>query len=153
LKLQWNHLTTATTQTDFGDPVNGTTLVALCLYRDDDTLIRGFVIDRATQLCDGKPCWVAKSTTGYAYKDKTGVADGIVKLNFKSGTAGGGKAAGQGKNNAAKGLTSLPTGVVAQLAGNVATTVQIVTSDGLCIGATMNTVNSDDGLHYKTQKK
>lgn len=61
---------TTTAQGHFGDPVNGTPRVALCLYGDDDVLIGGFVVDKAWQSCVGKPCWTAKGTTGFGYKDK-----------------------------------------------------------------------------------
>ena len=57
-----------------------------------------------------------------------------------------------GANDPAKGQTALPTGVGAALAGNATPTVQIVTSDGLCIGATL-TVKKDEGGVYHAQKK
>jgi len=64
-----------------------------------------------------------------------------------------GKAAAQGRNNASKGQASLSTGLAAALAGNTTPTIQLVTSDGLCVGATMNKVGKDAGGQYKAQKK
>ena len=51
-----------------------------------------------------------------------------------------------------KGQTALPTGVVAALSGQIAPTAQILTSNGLCIGATL-AVTKDDGVQYQAQKK
>ena len=58
-----------------------------------------------------------------------------------------------GANNASKSQTALPTGVVAALSGNVHPTIQLVTSDGFCLGATMTEATTDDGLQYKARKK
>ena len=44
-------------------------------------------------------------------------------------------------------------GVVASLNGNTAPTIQIFTSDGLCIGATMNEVKKDEFARYAAQLK
>jgi cysteine-rich repeat protein len=153
LKLQWKKVANATTQAMFGDPVSGTTVVALCLYDDDGVLLRGFVIDRAGQMCAGKPCWAIKGTKGYAYKDAYRSAAGFSKLGYGAGGAGKGKADAAASNNVAKAPPTLPTGVVAALAGNTHPTMQIVTSDGLCVGATMNQVTRDDGLEYRARKK
>jgi cysteine-rich repeat protein len=153
LKLQWKKVTTPTTQAAFGDPVDGTTRVALCLYDDGGTLVRGFVVDEGGQSCGDKPCWAAKGTKGYGYKDKATAADGISKIGYGAGDAGKGKADAAGANNASKGLTSLPTGVAAALAGNTHPTIQLVTTGGLCIGATMTEAKKDDGVQYQARKK
>lgn len=153
LKLQWKKIATATTQGDFGNPASGTTRVAICLYSNGGTLIRGYVVDRAGQPCGTKPCWSAKGTKGYAYKDKTAASDGINKMAFSAGPAGKGKADAAGANNAAKGQTALPTGVVAALLGNSNPTIQLVTSDGACISATMTEVTKATGVEYKARKK
>lgn len=79
--------------------------------------------------------------------------DGITKMSFGGRPAGKGKASAQGKNDVAKGLTHLPTGVAAALTGNTSPTIELVTSNGLCVGAKMNTVKKDDGHQYKAQKK
>lgn len=153
MKLQWKNVSSTTTQGDFGDPVDGLTSVALCIYDDANVLVQDFIVDRAGQTCAGKPCWSAKGTKGYGYKDKETIADGISKIGYSAGVAGKGKADGAGKNNAAKGQTVLPTGVVAALSGNGNPTIQLLTSDGLCIGATISNVTKDDGVQYQAQKK
>jgi cysteine-rich repeat protein len=153
LKVQWKKVASATTQGAFGDPVMGTTRVALCLYDDVGTLIRGFVVDRGGQLCAEKPCWKVNGTKGYGYKDKAAASDGISKIVYGAGEAEKGKADAAGANNASKGQTALPTGVVAALSGKTNPTMQLVTSNGLCLGATMTEVTTDDGIQYKARKK
>ena len=80
-------------------------------------------------------------------------AAGVAKIGFVGGDAGKGKASAQGKNNASKGLTSLPTGLSAALTGNTSPTIELVTSDGLCVGAKMNRVVKDAAQLYKAQRK
>ena len=48
---------------------------------------------------------------------------------------------------------SLPTGIVAGLAGSTTPTIQVVASGGLCLGATLPDVLRDDGLRYQARKK
>ncbi len=153
MKLQWKRIGTTTSQGDFGNPVSGTTSVELCIYDDANVLVQGFFVDRAAQFCGPKQCWKAKSSNGYLYKDKDIATDGVKKIGYVSGPVGKGKADAIGKNNVAKGQTALPTGVASALSGNTAPTIQIITSDGLCVGATMNTVRSDDGFRYSAQLK
>jgi hypothetical protein len=48
---------------------------------------------------------------------------------------------------------ALPTGVAAALAGNTHPTIQLTTSNGLCIEATMSETTRDDGVQYKARKR
>lgn len=153
MKLQWKKLAGATTQLGFGDPVAGTTAVTLCIYNDGDGLVEEYIVDRAGDQCAGKDCWKAKGTKGYGYKDKDNFADGISKLSFKTGAAGGGKADAKGKNNAAKSQNSLPVGVVTKLNGNIAPRIQMLTSNNFCVSATMTDVKKDDATRYSAQLK
>ncbi len=153
LKIKWKKIQSVTTAASFGAPVTGQTAVAVCLYDDSDVLLGSVEVARGGQFCGRKPCWKAKGSKGFGYKDKSGTADGVTKLNFKSGDAGKGKADVNAKNNAAKGLDQLPVGFAAALSGNTSPTVQIVTSSGLCIGAKMTEVKKDEGGVYKAQKQ
>lgn len=151
LKLQWKTITTATGQTSFGNPLSGPFAATACLYDDMDALIGSFPVDNAT--CGTKPCWKAKGTKGWGYQDKLASDAGIAKIGFGSGVAGKGSASVQGKNDAAKGLASLPPGLVGMLAGQTHPTMQLLTGGGFCVGATMSEVTKDDGLQYKARKK
>jgi hypothetical protein len=153
LKLQWKKIATPTLRTEFGDPVAGTTIAVACVFDDAGTLVAERIVDRAAQLCGTKACWKNTGKQGLQYQDKLGTEDGIVKLQFGGGAATKGKAAAQGKNNASKGINSLPTGLAAALAGNTTPTIQLVTSNGFCVGAMMNKVGKDAGGLYKAQKK
>ncbi len=152
VKMGWKGIVTETTQAEFGDPATGTTSVALCVYDDLDQLAQAYVVDRAATVCGTKACWKAAGSKGYSYTDKAASADGIGKIGYTSGAATKGKASAGGKNNAAKSQTALPTGLAAALAGNSAPTIQMVTTDGFCVGATLATA-SDDGVTFKALKK
>ena len=134
-------------------PIDGTTVVAACVYADGGTLAGNFVVDRARDFCAGKPCWKAKGTKGYGYQDRNAPGDGITKLAFSAGDPGKGKADAAGANNAGKGQTALPTGVAAVLAGSAAPIMQLITSDGFCLGATLTEVTKDGGGVYQARKK
>ncbi len=153
MTLQWKKIDVPTTQAEFGDPWSGATHVTACIYDDSGSLVEDLFVSRAGDVCGEKPCWKKKGTKGYTYKDKFLAAEGISKIGYTSGDPLKGKADAKGKNNAAKGYTNLPTGVVAGLAGSNTATIQMLTSSGFCVTATMNEVKKDDGLQYKAQLK
>ena len=153
LKLRWAKIATTTTRASFGNPVSGSTVAALCVFNDTGTPVGELIVDRAGKTCGTKPCWRLTGKQGLAYQDKMASAAGVTKIGFVGGAAGKGKASARGKNDAAKGLTSLPTGLSAALTGNKSPTIELVTSDGFCVGATMNKVVKDVALQYKAQKK
>ncbi|RMF25698.1 MAG: hypothetical protein D6760_00365 [Deltaproteobacteria bacterium] len=150
MTVAWKRLAQATTEADFGDPVHGSTSVVVCLYDDQAALIGQLTVDRARQMCSGKPCWRSKAGKGYDYRDKLHTADGVSKIRYVPGAAGKGKADAKGKNDA-KGPATLPVGLAASLSGNVAPTVQMITSGGLCVEATMNQVGKDTGSLYSAR--
>ena len=127
MKLAWKKITTATTQAAFGDPAGAVTAVAMCVYDDANALVAQHSVNRGSSQCAGVNCWKAKGSTGYGYKDKDSSADRISKIGYKSGDA--------------------------DLAGTTTATIRMRTSDGLCIGATMNKVKKDDGMQYSAVKK
>jgi hypothetical protein len=153
LKLQWKKVGPLTSRALFGDPVTGTTIVALCIFNDGGTLVKALEVARGSQICGTKPCWKLKGKQGFGYQDKPGTADGINKLSYLGGAPTKGQASAQGKNNLKKGFTNLPSGIAAALTGNIVPTIEIRTSEGLCIGAKMNKVTKDAGGKYKAQKK
>ncbi|HKB41783.1 MAG TPA: IPT/TIG domain-containing protein [Gemmataceae bacterium] len=153
LELRWTKIAAATTRGSFGDPVGGSAVAALCVFNDAGTPVGELIADRAGQTCGTKPCWKLSGKQGLVYNDKMASAAGVAKIGFVGGDAGKGEASAQGKNNASKGLTSLPTGLSAALTGNTSPTIELVTSDGLCVGAKMNRVVKDAAQLYKAQRK
>ena len=152
LKGTLKNLTVATTQASFGNPISGATRYTLCVYNQVNSLVAHMQVARAGQLCGDKPCWkVVSKGKGYQYADKTASADGITKISGKSGEPNKGKVDAKGQNNASKGQTSLPTGIAAALQANSQATVQILTSDASCFGATMTKVTKADGLQFKAE--
>jgi hypothetical protein len=149
LKVKLTKLASVTTQSNFGDPVGGSTSWAVCIYDQAGTLQGEMQVDRAQDLCCGKPCWKALYTKGYKFGDKLGSADGITLLQGSGGEAEKGKAQAKGQNKASKGQTALPTGIAAALQSSAQATVQIVTSDAACFSATVSDVKLADGLQFK----
>jgi hypothetical protein len=141
----------ATTAADFGDPVAGATAYELCIYTAEGTLAGALSVDRAGANCGAKPCWKAKGTSGWAYKDALAGASGVRALAAKAGAAGKGKLQLKAGNNAAKGQTALPTGIAAALQGATSATLQFLTSDALCLEATLGTVKAADGVQFKAK--
>lgn len=153
LKAQWKKLAGSTSLSGFGDPVGGSTEVSVCLYDDASNLIQDFIVDRAGQDCAlDIPCWALKGG-GYAYKDRLLSEDGIGVVTFVPGATGVGRALVSGKNVSSKGLNSLPSGVVAQLDGQTAPTVQLVTDNNFCASVTMNLVKKSDGIVYQAVRE
>jgi cysteine-rich repeat protein len=153
LKVQWRKVVGGTTASDFGDPVGGATRATVCLYGSTGSLISAYEVDRGGQQCSGKPCWKAKGTSGFGYGDKLAVSDGIKKMSYKGGASSKGQASASGANNAGKGQMALPTNIFAALTGTTGATMQYLTSDGLCIGATMTETTKDEDGQYKARKR
>jgi cysteine-rich repeat protein len=139
----------ATTLPDLGSPVSGTTRYAVCVYGPGPALALDLRLDRAGATCAGKPCWKAKGTTGFAYKDAAGAADGVTAMTAKSGAVSKGAIALAGANNANQDETALPTGAAAALSGATSATVQVVPTDGECFEADLGTVKKADGTQFK----
>jgi cysteine-rich repeat protein len=121
----------ATMAADLGDPVDGTTSYALCIYDGS-----GGVPDLAMQTsipasgtCGGKPCWIAAAggRDGYRYRDSDGGAGGLTKMLLRPGEEGKAKIilTGRGTNLP---LPELP------LAQDSTVTIQLRNSAGGCWG-------------------
>jgi hypothetical protein len=144
LKVVFTKLQPAITPAQFGDPVNGTTTYDVCVYDSADQLRGQYTNDRAGDICsNGKPCWATVPNKGYKYSDKTTTADGILKMSLSGGAALKGKVIVGGKN-----LGTMPIGVAALLQNQTSATVQVVASDGICVGMTLPVVKKADGLIF-----
>lgn len=152
LKVSLKSLSSAVTQGQFGNPVvAGGSNYAVCIYDAADQLVAEMSVSRAGDNCGSPPapCWKTSSTKGYKYKDKPAAADGILKMILIGGDAGKGKVIIGGKNDSAKSMTSLPTGIAALLESNAQATVQLLTNDASCFGGTVTQVKTADGLQFK----
>jgi hypothetical protein len=145
LEVVLGKLATAVAPSQLGDPVSGATKYAVCVYDAAGGLRGQYTVDRAGETCStGRPCWAAVRNAGYRFHDKARVADGIQKLSLRAGAAFEGKVVVVGKN-----LGTMPTGVAAALASQTRATVQVVASDGICVGATLPVVKKADGLVFR----
>jgi hypothetical protein len=147
--LNWKWAKGAATQlTDFGDPVNGSTAYALCVY-DASGGVPALVVPAtvpAGGLCAGKPCWKA-TKTGFVFKDKDLKYGGIAQLTLKAGAAGKASvvAKAKGANVPVPALTA--AGLFAQ---DPAVVVQLKNSDGVCWEATYGApATKNDSTQFK----
>jgi DNA-binding beta-propeller fold protein YncE len=153
LKGTLQTLTGATSQSDFGDPVSGSTRYDVCVYDQAGALVGDMTVDRAMQTCGTQPCWKTVSTIGYRYTDKTASGDGMKSIVAKSGVAGTGSVKLKGANRSSKGQTSLPTGIAAALqAPNAQATLQVVTDDAGCFDAVLTTVRKSTPVEFIANK-
>jgi cysteine-rich repeat protein len=141
----------ATTQADFGNPATGSTRYDLCIYDPEEAFVRSLTVDEAGETCGprSKPCWKAKGTNGWAYKDPEADANGVRSISATSGPAGKGKLQIQAGNNEAKGQDEMPVGIAAMLEAASSASVQVRTSDGLCFGALLSTIKTADGVVFQ----
>jgi len=149
------------TGADVGNPLSGGwSAYNLCLYNEAGALAGDYLIDRAGATCGTSPCWakVGKAPPdpghkGYRYKDATTTSDGMLLLLLKGGEAGKSKIVAKGKNNAAKGQTSLPTGAATLLSGSTQATIALHGSDARkCFSCALTTVTKDADGTFKAQK-
>lgn len=145
LKVKLTKLLPTVMQSQFGDPVTGSTAYAICIYDAANQLKASYTIERAGDTCDGAPCWAAISDKGYKYGDKSGAADGVLKMKLAGGDPGKGKIKVIGKNTTGQ----LPLGVAALLQDQTSATVQVLTSDASCFGVGLTQVKKADGTVFK----
>jgi hypothetical protein len=147
IKVSLTKLQASVTQSQFGNPISGTTAYAVCIYDAANQLAGEYTVDRAGDTCDGKPCWAAISDKGYKYSDKGTTADGILKMKLSGGDAGKGKIKVLGKNSS----SNLPLGVAALLQNQTSATVQVLTSDASCFGVGLSEVKKADGTVFSAK--
>ncbi|MCC6849099.1 MAG: hypothetical protein IT294_11420 [Deltaproteobacteria bacterium] len=146
LKVTLGKLQPAVTQGQFGDPVNGTTVYAVCVYDAADQLRGEYSLVPPGPLCGTKPCWKAVSDKGYQYKDKEATSDGLVQAKLTGGDVGKGQIKIQGKNSSG----NLPIGVVAGLMNNPSSaTVQVLSSDAACFSIGLTEIKKADGTVFQ----
>lgn len=143
----------ALTQADFGSPESGTTAYDICVFDDAGNLAASMSVDRAADLCAGKPCWQAKKDTGWQYKDKDASSDGVTKAKLFGGDVGKTQIQVQAANNDKKGQLSMPTGIAAALQGSASATLQILTSDAQCFEVTVDEIKKQEADFFKGIKK
>jgi len=113
----------ATDLAAFSDAVGGAASYRVCLYdASASPQPRLDVGASAGGMCGEAPCWQATGTTGYRYKDKAGVSDGLSVMKLKSGVAGKAKVIAKAKGESLT-LPGLPL--------TIPVVVQLLVDDGL----------------------
>src|SRR5690606_19117986 len=115
----------ALARSDFGNPETGGTSYDLCIFDDAGNLAASFLVDRAEDVCAGKPCWKASKTTGWQHQDKNASADGVTKMKLAGGPAGKSQIQVQAANNVKKNQLAMPTGIAAALQTSSNATLQV----------------------------
>jgi hypothetical protein len=115
------------------------------VYDDAPGLVLGLTVARAGQACGDRPCWARVSTDSYRYADPVASADGVERIVLRGGAAGRGRIVLKAGNDAPRGQVAFPGGAAASLEGANAVTVQLVASDGVCVGGTLRDVSRADG--------
>jgi hypothetical protein len=146
LKVQLGKLQAAVTQGQFGDPLTGTTVYAVCVY-DAANVLRGeYSLVHVDPMCGTKPCWKAVPGKGYQYKDKDAASDGIAQAKLTGGETGKGAVKLQAKNSTG----NLPTGVVAGLLNNPSgATVQLLSSDAACFSLGLTNIKKAESTVFQ----
>ena len=133
----------------FGNPMNGQTDYAFCLYDSNSARIATIRIPRTQQTCGTKPCWKPSGSTGVKYTDKTLSSDGALQLQLKGGEPTKGKVQFKAKNNGPKGQLEMPTGLTLQLANDIKATVQVRISNGTCFSGTVTNIRENSAVQFK----
>lgn len=146
-------------QTDLGNPLDASqggsgTAYALCIYDEDEQLVGDLLVDRAGQTCGSQPCWRPIGNApndpqgagkGYRYNDVDITSDGVRKILYKGGDAGRSKVVLIGKGS------GLPLTLPSALQSSDQTTVQLRSSDGLCLSVQLNEVSKQEPTFFKAK--
>jgi hypothetical protein len=147
-------------QTDLGNPLSGAdggtgTMVSLCIYDGDGNLAGELVAAGPTSTCtDGALCWKSIGNApndpngpgkGYAYKDTNASTDGVQKLLYKGGELGKPKVIVKAKGS------NLPLGIPAALQTSTQATIQLRSSDGECLSATVTDIKKQEAGFFKAK--
>ena len=134
-------------QTDVGNPLDSSrggigTSFTLCVYAENQAFAGGVTVDRAGEICaDGSHCWkpIGKAPNdpkgpgkGYAYVDKALAADGVLKIMYRGGDVGKSKVLVKAKGS------NLPSSIAEQIEGSSKATMQLRSSDGVCLSLTLS---------------
>jgi hypothetical protein len=141
-----------TTQAELGNPLAGGsgTIFSVCLYDDDDNLAGELTVDRAGEDCGGVPCWKTLGSAppdgkGYKFGDKNGASQGVQKIIFKAGAAGKSKIIVKAKGG------NIPSGITTALQGSTSATMQLRTSDGICLTDTLGEILTATSEAFKAK--
>ena len=149
IKWSWNK-GAETLVSQFGNPVDGATHYALCVYDANGTRpqpVSGSLV-RPRRVCDpikNKRCWATAGTSGFKMTDKLGADDGITQITLKAGVAGKAKIQVKGQGT---GLDMPALGLALPVR------VQLVALNGAqakCWEATYSTALTNDGAKFKAK--
>lgn len=136
----------------FGNPVDGTTGVAACLYRPDETFLSELLVQRAGDVCNRNltPCWKQlRGGVGWRFRDTKGTSFGVHRIVAKSPKPTRGTLLVKASNLARADQTRMPTGLTGALQGATRARVQVLTSNGDCFDLKLDDVKRADGKRFR----
>lgn len=139
---------------DLGSPLlSDGTAYSLCIYDDQDALVEALHVDRAGEFCGRRSCW-KQAGLRYGFKDPDLESDGVAVLTLRSGNRGAASSVLKARNDAAKGRTSLPTGIAARLDSSEGrVTLQLVGNDAqACFSVTLDDVRQHEASYFQARR-
>ncbi len=137
----------ATDLADFLDPLGSSSAtLRLCLYDQSaaaQPLLEADIPPQGT--CGTKPCWKTSGTTGFKYKNKTALPNGIRDVKLKAGVAGKSQVSVKGKGGSLA-TPALPL--------TFPVTAQLIITDGAssnCWQNTFSTFTKNNALQVKAK--
>lgn len=145
LKWKWGN-GDETLLAELGDPTAAEPVYSFCVYDDGGAgaPIIGAGVPPVGD-CDGKPCWKAQSDKGFKYKNRSGTAGGVQRLQLRAGAAGKAKVQVKAKG-ANLVLPTLPLTPVV--------TGQLIKNEGSeqeCWSATFSAAQKNDSVQFKAK--
>jgi hypothetical protein len=150
LTWKWNKGVVPLDVGDLGDPLAGGTAYAVCIYDQTggEPVFKMGALVAPGDTCDAGPCWSARGSSGWVYKNRAGNAAGITKVLLKSGEAGKAKVLVRGAGAA----LPLPAAASATefFDQDPAVIVQLhATSPPSCWSSAFATAKRNDDSHFK----
>jgi hypothetical protein len=143
LKWKWKGVD-AVAAADFGDPVGGEPEYTLCVYDSSTREQPFFTASVPTGTCDTVPCWKTAGS-GFKFKDKSAVPDGISTAMLKPGEAGKAQVKVGGKgSNLGLGALGLTDPVAVQLVRDNGTSIE-------CWQSAFSNAKVSEGDSYKAK--
>jgi hypothetical protein len=145
----------ALTQASLGDPTVGRGAYSLCVY-DEGVLRIQISVDRDADTCGTNACWksvggASPTGKGYAFKDRLATASGVQKMVLIGGAARRSKVLLKAANNAAKGRTSLPTGLATALSTATNLEMHVHGSNEACYAAELGDIEIQQSDYVKAK--
>jgi hypothetical protein len=129
---------------DIGSPLAPDAIgYTLCLYDGAGGFVADLEVEGGDRRCGKKSCWSGASDSPpgarrFVYSDPARSADGVARLLLLRRARDHEMAVKlTAQNQTTRGWSAMPTGIAGALAGGAEATMQLIGSDGTCLGGTV----------------